>query len=85
MEYVYQELEDLPGGFTVPERPTKSRETGQAITACKGKVDVPFVIINADDYYGKKAFRLLHDSLCEPHENSEKLRMAMAGFVLKNT
>jgi len=85
VEYVYQGLEDLPEGFTVPEGRTKPWGTGQAILACKGKVDVPFVIINADDYYGKKAFRLLYDFLCEPHKKSEKLRMAMAGFVLKNT
>ena len=85
VEYVYQELENLPGDFTVPEGRTKPWGTGQAILACRGTVNTPFVIINADDYYGKKAFRLLHDFLCEEHERKEKLRMAMAGFVLKNT
>ena len=85
VDYVYQELEDIPEGFTVPEGRTKPWGTGQAILACKGKVDTPFIIINADDYYGKKAFRLLHDFLCVPHEKKEKMRMAMAGFVLKNT
>ena len=85
VEYVYQELDQLPEGFSVPEGRTKPWGTGQAILACKGTVDTPFVIINADDYYGKKAFRLLHDFLCEPHARKETLRMAMAGFVLKNT
>ena len=85
VEYVYQELEDLPEGFIVPEGRTKPWGTGQAILACKGTVDTPFVIINADDYYGKKAFRLLHDFLSVPHERTGVMRMAMAGFILKNT
>ena len=49
VDYVYQELEDIPEGFTVPEGRTKPWGTGQAILACKGKVDTPFIIINADD------------------------------------
>ena len=85
VDYVYQELSDLPEGFTLPEGRTKPWGTGQAILACKGTVTTPFVIINADDYYGKKAFKALHDFLCEEHEKSNKMRMAMAGFVLKNT
>lgn len=85
VEYVYQELEDLPEGFSVPEGRIKPWGTGQAILACKGTVDTPFVIINADDYYGKKAFRLLHDFLCKEHERTDVMRMAMAGFVLLNT
>lgn len=85
VEYVFQELEDLPEGFSVPEERKKPWGTGQAILACKGTVKEPFVIINADDYYGKKAFRLLHDFLVTPHEKTDMLRMAMAGFVLKNT
>lgn len=85
VEYVYQELEDLPDGFSVPEDRKKPWGTGQAVLACKGTVKEPFVIINADDYYGKKAFRLLHDFLCEPHAKTDMLRMAMAGFVLNNT
>ena len=85
VEYVYQELEDIPKEFEVPEGRTKPWGTGQAILACKGTVDTPFVIINADDYYGKKAFQLLHDFLCTPHDKKDVMRMAMAGFVLKNT
>lgn len=63
VDYVFQELSDLPEGFSVPEGRTKPWGTGQAILACKGTVKNPFVIINADDYYGKTAFRLLHDFL----------------------
>lgn len=85
VEYVYQELEDIPEGFTVPEGRTKPWGTGQAILACKGTVNTPFVIINADDYYGKKAFCLLHEFLCKEHEKADVMHMAMAGFVLKNT
>ena len=85
VDYVFQELSDLPEGFSVPEGRTKPWGTGQAILACKGTVKNPFVIINADDYYGKTAFRLLHDFLTEEHEKKDQMRMAMAGFVLKNT
>ncbi len=85
VDYVFQELSDLPEGFSVPEGRTKPWGTGQAILACKGTVKNPFVIINADDYYGKTAFRLLHDFLTEEHEKTDQMRMAMAGFVLKNT
>ena len=85
VDYVFQELSDMPEGFSVPEGRTKPWGTGQAILACKGTVKNPFVIINADDYYGKTAFRLLHDFLTEEHEKTDQMRMAMAGFVLKNT
>ena len=63
VEYVYQELEDLPEGYEVPEGRVKPWGTGQAILACKDIVKEPFVIINADDYYGKEAFVKLHDLL----------------------
>ena len=85
VEYVYQELEDLPGGYQVPEGRVKPWGTGQAILACKDIVKEPFVIINADDYYGKEAFIKLHDFLSSENENKEKMNLAMAGFSLKNT
>lgn len=85
VEYVYQELEDLPGGYQVPEGRVKPWGTGQAILACKDVVKEPFVIINADDYYGKEAFIKLHDFLISENENKEKMNLAMAGFSLKNT
>ena len=56
VEYVFQELDDLPEGFEVPEGRTKPWGTGQAVLCCKDVVKEPFVIINADDYYGKEAF-----------------------------
>lgn len=85
VEYVYQELEDLPDGYEVPAGRVKPWGTGQAILACKNVVQEPFVIINADDYYGKEAFVKLHDFLISGNENKEKMNLAMAGFSLKNT
>lgn len=85
VEYVFQSIDDLPEGFSVPIGRTKPWGTGQAVLCCKDIVKDPFVIINADDYYGKKAFKLLHDFLLESHSNDNKFNMGMAGFVLKNT
>ncbi|RHO64528.1 nucleotidyltransferase [Clostridium sp. AF50-3] len=85
VEYVYQELEDLPGGYQVPEGRIKPWGTGQAILACKDVVKEPFVIINADDYYGKEAFVKLHDFLVSGNADKDKINLAMAGFSLKNT
>lgn len=79
VEYVFQELDDLPEGFEVPEGRTKPRGTGQAVLCCKDVVKEPFVIINADDYYGKEGFREIHDYLVKGGQS------CMAGFVLKNT
>lgn len=85
VEYVFQELEDLPEGYKVPEGRTKPWGTGQAILCTRQVVKEPFVIINADDYYGKEAFVKLHDFLVTPREKKAEFEMGMAGFVLKNT
>ena len=85
VEYVFQSIDDLPIGFSVPEGRTKPWGTGQAILCCKDVVKDPFVVINADDYYGKEAFKLLHDFLVKPHSVSDKFNIGMAGFILKNT
>ena len=85
VEYVYQELEDLPEGYHVPEGRVKPWGTGQAILACKDVVKEQFVIINADDYYGKEAFSKLHEFLLSGNTDADKINLAMAGFSLKNT
>lgn len=85
VEYVFQSIDDIPAGFSVPEGRTKPWGTGQAILCCKDVVKDPFVVINADDYYGKEAFKLLHDFLVKPHSVSDKFNIGMAGFILKNT
>lgn len=85
VEYVFQELDDLPEGFEVPEGRTKPWGTGQAVLCCKDVVKEPFVIINADDYYGKEAFVKLHDFLVSGEDLGREFTMGMAGFILKNT
>lgn len=85
VEYVFQELTDLPKGFSLPEGRKKPWGTGQAILCCKDVVQEPFVIINSDDYYGKEAFVRLHDYLTASGDKKAEFEMAMAGFVLKNT
>ncbi len=82
VEYAYQEIDNLPEGFSKGDR-TKPWGTGQAILATKGIVNEPFAVINADDYYGKEAFKLLHDFLQTPKKNP--FDFCMAGFILKNT
>ena len=61
VEYAFQELGDLPEGFSVPEGRKKPWGTGQAVLSIKGLVDGPFLVINADDYYGKEGFQKIHD------------------------
>ena len=85
MEYVYQDVNDLPEGFTCPEGRTKPWGTGQAVLCAKPVVNEPFVIINADDYYGKEAFVKLHDFLIAHEKMGKEFDMGMAGFILKNT
>lgn len=90
--YAYQELDDIPEDFKGrwPDR-TKPWGTGQAILCCKDVVKEPFLVINADDYYGKEAYKAIYESLAKEQEagtkesNSEELSICMAGFVLKNT
>ena len=84
VDYVYQELTCLPEGFSLPEGRVKPWGHGHAVCCCKGIVNEPFAVINADDFYGKEAFVKLHDFLVEDHDD-DKISLAMAGFVLKNT
>lgn len=85
VEYVYQDLADIPAGFEVPEGRTKPWGTGQAVLCCKDVVKEPFVIINADDYYGKEAYVKVHDYLVQERQKDGKLHICMAGFRLGNT
>lgn len=80
--YAFQNLTSIPEGFQVPEGRTKPWGTGQAVLAAKDLIHEPFAVINTDDYYGKEAFRQLHDWLVLDHEETA---LAMAGFILKNT
>ena len=83
VEYAYQELEDIPSDFDVPLGRVKPWGTGQAVLACRDLIHEPFAVINADDYYGKEAFKKVHDFLIEHVQDRGKY--CMPGFVLKNT
>jgi len=85
VEYVFQELDNLPTGFSVPEGRTKPWGTGHAILSCLGTVKEPFAVINADDYYGKEAFVKIHDFLANAPLDAECMPFAMVGFILENT
>ena len=77
VEYVFQNINDIPG--ELPEGRTKPWGTGQAVLAAKKVIDSPFIVINADDYYGKEGFKAVHEYLVNGGKS------CMAGFVLKNT
>ena len=79
VSYVYQDLDRLPEGIEIPKGRTKPWGTGQAVLAAKEVIKTPFIVINADDYYGKDGFRSVHEYLVNGG------RSCMAGFVLKNT
>lgn len=86
VEYAYQELENLPAGYEVTPGRTKPWGTGQAVLSVKGMVDGPFLVINADDYYGREGFRRIHDYMAEHMDSqSEIYDICMGGFVLSNT
>lgn len=85
VEYVFQELDNLPEGFSVPEGRTKPWGTGHAILSCLGTVKEPFAVINADDYYGKEAFVKIHDFLANVPMDSKKMYFTMVGFKMENT
>ena len=77
VDYAFQDISDIPG--ILPEGRTKPWGTGQAVLAAKNVIDTPFIVINADDYYGKEGFKAVHEYLVNGGKS------CMAGFVLKNT
>ena len=77
VDYAFQDINDIPG--TLPEGRTKPWGTGQAVLAAKKIIKTPFIVINADDYYGKEGFKAVHEYLVNGGKS------CMAGFVLKNT
>ena len=84
VKYAYQQLENLPKGFSVPKGRIKPWGTGHAVLSCMGIVDGPFAVINADDYYGRNAFESIFNYLSLAKDD-EKYRYAMVGYLLKNT
>ena len=82
VRYVYQDINRLPEGFSVPEGRVKPWGTGHAVACCKGVVDGPFAVINADDYYGPSAFAAVYDFL---KNNEDDSQYAMVGYRVGNT
>ena len=77
LDYAFQDINDIPG--ELPAGRTKPWGTGQAVLVAKEGIDTPFIVINADDYYGKEGFKAVHEYLVNGGKS------CMAGFVLKNT
>ena len=85
-KYAFQELEMLPGGFKVPSDRKKPYGTAHAIYCAKDVIDSPFIVINADDYYGTEGFEKIHDYLIKNCAASNNIyNMCMAGYIIGNT
>jgi dTDP-glucose pyrophosphorylase len=84
IEYAYQELDKLPPGFAIPEGRVKPWGTGHAVLCAKDVLDGPFAVINADDYYGKDAFRVIYNRLLTQRDD-ELYRFSMVGYLIENT
>ena len=85
IRYAYQELDKLPAGYTVPENRAKPWGTCHAVLCAKDVIgDAPFAVINADDYYGKSAYKVIYSALCAA-QDGEKFDYCMVGYLLGNT
>ena len=84
VEYVFQDIHNIPEGYEVPEGRVKPWGTAHAVLSAIDVIDGPFAVINADDYYGKDAFQKIYDYL-STHEDDEKYRYTMVGYRLGNT
>jgi len=84
VKYVYQEIDKIPEGFSVPDGRRKPWGTAHALLCCLGTVDAPFAVINADDYYGAHAFEKIYEFLKNAQDDA-KYHYAMVGYRIKNT
>lgn len=84
VEYAYQEIDDLPEGYTVPEDRVKPWGTAHAVLAARKIINGPFAVINADDYYGPGAFQTIYEFL-EATNDEEKYSYCMVGYNIENT
>ncbi|MBR6567700.1 MAG: nucleotidyltransferase [Clostridia bacterium] len=85
VEYAFQDLNNLPEGFTCPEGRVKPWGTAHAIYSCKGLIDGPFAVINADDYYGVETFKVIYDELTREKGDRGVYEFSMVGFRVENT
>jgi len=84
VSYIYQNIHNLPAGYEVPKGRVKPWGTAHAVLSCIDEIDGPFAVINADDFYGREAFELIYNYLSE-HQDDEKYRYTMVGYLLGNT
>ena len=85
IRYAYQELDDIPAGYTVPEGRTKPWGTCHAVLCAREAIgDAPFAVINADDYYGTSAYRVIYDALCHA-QDKDTYDYYMVGYELGKT
>lgn len=84
VEYVFQELTNVPADFTIPQGRVKPWGTTHALLCCKDVIDGPFMVINSDDYYGKSGYESMYRYLTT-HQDDDKFRYAMVGYELGKT
>ena len=84
VKYAFQQLDELPAGFAIPEGRVKPWGTCHAVLAAKDLIDGPFAVINADDYYGPEAFKVIYDYL-STHADGTVYDYCMVSYLLKNT
>ncbi|HHW31213.1 MAG TPA: nucleotidyltransferase [Clostridiaceae bacterium] len=88
-EYIYQDINDVPSDFLVPEGRVKPWGTGHAVLSCRKKINSNFAVINADDYYGPSTFKMMYDYLKElkdiKKDTGFQYQYAMVGFIIENT
>ena len=85
VKYAYQELTDLPEGYSVPEGRVKPFGTAHAILAARKVVNGPFAVVNADDYYGPEGFKAIYDYLSQNPDQPDCYEFAMVGYHLRST
>ena len=85
VSYVFQDIQNLPEGYQVPEGRVKPWGTGHAVLSCIDEIDGPFAVINADDYYGNHAFQMAYDFLSRNPDEEEGYQYMMVGYKLENT
>jgi dTDP-glucose pyrophosphorylase len=85
VDYAFQELADLPAGFSVPAGRVKPWGTAHAVLAARHLVNKPFAVINADDFYGFDAYVRAAEFLKSPRPETDKAHYAMVGYPLANT
>ncbi len=85
VSYVIQRLDDIPRGFSVAAKRSKPWGTAHAVFACRDVIDAPFAVINADDFYGRASYQILHSYLLSARDSEDKYDYCMVAYRLGNT